>query len=450
MNETPGKATPGSAGSDEPDESAVTGGVPEPADTPSAHQGPQPEHRPDANGRGDQSEDTRDAAHAAAQRSRHWSSEQPPPARWTSSDSEQRPGAPTPTRAPRGGGGSGSGGAGHLPSGGAGERGPNSAAAPKPGVIPLRPLRMGEILEAAVTTIRLYWRSVLLLTLIVTILVQLVSSLVRWFTADQANDFYQRLRDLSEQSHPDPQVLRETVRDAAPTLALNVGLVGLLSLLGALFVTAIITIVVSRAVVGSPLRPVEAWREAGPRLPRLLGVTLLVPLIISVVLCVGLGVGLLAANLLPGAAGASVAFLAIAAGGLASIYLGITLSLAGPALMLEKQSVGKAMSRSLRLVRGAWWRIFGIQLVVFLIAMLLTNVIGLPFNTIATLLFDTDGSTASQLGFELANAVGGVVGLLISYPLSASVAALLYTDQRMRRENLDVDLAHAAGVTGAP
>ena len=47
-----------------------------------------------------------------------------------------------------------------------------------------------------------------------------------------------------------------------------------------------------------------------------------------------------------------------------------------------------------------------------------------------------------------------VIGAMITFPITAGVTVLLYIDQRIRREALDLDLARAAGVqdygSGAP
>ncbi|MGW1973914.1 hypothetical protein ACWCOY_37470, partial [Streptomyces tubercidicus] len=50
---------------------------------------------------------------------------------------------------------------------------------PKPGVIPLRPLGVGEILDGAVSTMRAHWRTVLGIALAVSLVTQAASVLVQ-------------------------------------------------------------------------------------------------------------------------------------------------------------------------------------------------------------------------------------------------------------------------------
>src|SRR5690606_17064029 len=132
------------------------------------------------------------------------------------------------------------------------------------------------------------------------------------------------------------------------------------------------------------------------------------------------------------------------------LWLMVRLSLAAPALMLEKQGIIRALKRSARLVQGSWWRIFGIQLLAWVIANVVSSVIGIPFTFLAAAL--GDGSVTGFLDnpgevgwtFLLVNAIGAVIGTLIMFPIVAGVIVLLYIDQRIRREALDLELARAA------
>lgn len=123
--------------------------------------------------------------------------------------------------------------------------------------------------------------------------------------------------------------------------------------------------------------------------------------------------------------------------------------------MLEKQGIKKAMSRSAKLVQGTWWRIFGIQLLATLIANVVASIIVIPFTLLAAAL-SGDGLTGwlntgvGSLGwtFLIISGIGSVIGSMITFPITAGVTVLLYIDQRIRREALDLELARAAGVQG--
>jgi hypothetical protein len=136
-------------------------------------------------------------------------------------------------------------------------------------------------------------------------------------------------------------------------------------------------------------------------------------------------------------------------GGLACVIPGVFLyvmwSLAPAALMLERGGVFDSMRRSWRLVRGSWWRIFGILLLAAIIAGAVGQLILAPFTAV--------GYFADGLGAEpgqgipwvtlLLTSLGGIVATTITLPFSAGVVALLYVDQRMRREAFDLELTRA-------
>lgn len=57
---------------------------------------------------------------------------------------------------------------------------------PKPGVIPLRPLGVGEILDGAVSTMRAHWRTVLTISFAVSLLTQGAMLLLQGFMLDDS------------------------------------------------------------------------------------------------------------------------------------------------------------------------------------------------------------------------------------------------------------------------
>jgi hypothetical protein len=122
----------------------------------------------------------------------------------------------------------------------------------------------------------------------------------------------------------------------------------------------------------------------------------------------------------------------------------VRLSLAPCALVLEKIGVRESLRRSWALVKGDWWRVFGISLLTMVIAGFVTLLIQLPFELLGGGL-NGDALAARALIFS---AIGGIVASTLIQPFSAGVRALLYVDRRMRAEGLDVALAAAA--TGRP
>ena len=281
----------------------------------------------------------------------------------------------------------------------------------KPGVIPLRPLALGEILDGAITTMRRYPALVLGMSAAVALVAGVVNVVASAAMMD----------DLSALANADPDELTgDDVLSAlsATLIASGVGL--LVTVLGTMFLTGFLMVVVGRAVLGQPIDLGTVLRELKPRLPPLLGLTLLVTLVVLL--------GTLAC-VLPG------------------IWLYVGLALAVPVLILENTTIRGAMSRSWQLVKGNWWRIFGILLLAAVLVTLISMVISLPFSLFSGGLSSFSGElTETTFSGLLAQGVGDVLATTITTPFSAIVSALLYVDQRMRREGMDISLARAAGL----
>ncbi|MFD3837747.1 hypothetical protein ACFWWC_15980 [Streptomyces sp. NPDC058642] len=404
MNDTPGWASPGSAPSD--GQEAGASGPAEPADRPGSSDQP----GTDPQGPGSK-----------------WSKEQPPPAQWSAPTGPANPGQTPPPPPPGPGWGSGWGG-------------PPPAA--KPGVIPLRPLGVGEILDGAVSTMRTYWRTVLGISLGVAVITQIVVILLEGLV----------LNDANTAALDDPSASVDELTRALGDAMLSTGVVFLISLIGTIVATALLTTVTSRAVLGKSVTTGEAWRDARPQVAKLFGLIFLLILIAVAVVAVGALPGILAVVAGAGDGGAALAVLGSLATGVVALWLMVRFSLASPALMLEKQSILKSLSRSAKLVRGSWWRVFGIQLLATLIANIVASIVVLPFAFIASAL-DGEGFTGlmnsgSDLGWTylIVSGIGSVIGAMITFPITAGVTVLLYIDQRIRREALDLELARAAGI----
>ncbi|MFD4320437.1 hypothetical protein [Streptomyces sp. NPDC058548] len=394
MNDTPGWTSPGSAPSDDQNGSGV----------------PRPAAPADANGSAPQ-----------------WSKDQPPAGQWSPPTGQTPPPAP----------GQGQGWGAPPPNAHWGR-----PPAAKPGVIPLRPLGMGEILDGAAKTLRTYWRTVLAITVTVAVISEIADILAtRYLTpgVPAANPDATRAEAL-EQS-----------LDATQSSLIGMGPALLVMLMASLVSAALLTIVISRAVLGRPVSLGAAWKEARPRLLQLIGLTLLLAAMSAAIVMVGLLPGLL----IGGAAGAALTFLGGLGALVAAVWLMIRFSLASPALMLERGGVIQSLKRSAKLVQGAWWRIFGITILTQLLIFVFAIIVAIPFLAIG-IMVDGEGlsgllsgsSTTFGWPFLIVTGIGSVITKAITYPISAGVTVLLYVDQRIRREALDLELARAAGIPG--
>ncbi|WP_405980435.1 hypothetical protein [Streptomyces sp. NBC_00158] len=306
--------------------------------------------------------------------------------------------------------------------------------AAKPGIIPLRPLGLGEILDGAVGTLRGHWRSVLTLSLVVAALTQIVLLLVErvWLNDLPAPD---------ENLTPSQAV--KVMGDTAFVYAFQY----FLEFLALVLVTALLAPVVSRAVIGQTSTLSGTLKAVRPLTGRMLALTGLLLL------------GAVAAVLLPTLPGiltgsAALTALGIPVGLVLLAWFYVTFVLAPPALMLERGSAVAALKRSAKLVKGAWWRIFGISLLTWLIRTITAMVIVMPFAGIALIVSPQglsgllDGSIGLSWTFLVISAIGGIVGATVTVPMQTGVTTLLYVDQRIRREALDLELARAAGLDG--
>ncbi|MGQ4490317.1 glycerophosphoryl diester phosphodiesterase membrane domain-containing protein [Streptomyces sp. SAS_281] len=470
MNDTPGWASPGSAPSDDQQTNGRDTDHREPADREAADRDTagrkttgqdaagQDTTPRETDGRATTARETDDRATGIPRPSEPaddtapsgtWAAQQPPAGQWSPpSPTGTGPAAPQPHQ--------GRGARAHSPGPGwnsppretgwgtppqgPGWGGPPPAA--KPGVIPLRPLAIGEILEGAVSTMRAHWRTVVGVTLAVAVIAQTAILLIQRNllpdppSVDSDATGSEALRQATES-------LRYSLLDLAPPL--------FISMLATIFTTSVMTVVISRSVLGRQVTLSEAWAEARPRLLPLLGLTLLLAVMGGAIMTAGILPGLLIGD----AAGVGLAFLGLLAATAVFLWLSVRFSLAAPALMLERQPVATAMRRSAKLVRGAWWRTFGILALTLLLTLIVGLVVGIPFGVVA--MGVDDGTLSSLLSgeatefgwpFLIITAIGDVVAATITYPLSAGVTALLYVDQRIRREALDLDLARAAGLPG--
>jgi hypothetical protein len=313
---------------------------------------------------------------------------------------------------------------------------------PKPGIIALRPLGVGEILDGAISAIRGYPRMMLGLSAVVAAITQVLIVPVTWLllrdSGDQAFSFDQSTTTTSEQD----------VTFAASAITAT-GVQVVVTLVASLVLTGILTVAVSRAVLGQSISARDAWDQARPRLPALLGVTGLVLLIMLGLAVLALAPGAILALASAPTAAIVIAFvLGIPAFVVVAAYLYTAFALAPPAIVLERQGVVASLRRSRSLVRGAWWRTFGILLLVNLIAQVLAGILGVPF-TVLTLLVawvTGDGLNVYAILPLLVTALGTIVASAVTWPFTAVSTALIYVDRRMRREALDLELARAAGV----
>lgn len=291
----------------------------------------------------------------------------------------------------------------------------------RPGVIPLRPLNLTDILDGAVTTMRRYWRMVFGAAAVTAVLTAAID-LIGYLLVDTTEDL-ERLRDLGPAA-TDQELLNQTLDMLGGSLAASfVSLIA--TMIGTTLLTGFLTVLMGKAALGKPIVFKEAVKEAAGRLLPLLGLTVLYTLAIMV----------------------AAIFCFVPA-----IIPFTFWALASPALLLERGTVREAFRRSAKLVSGMFWRIFGILLLAAVISAFLAMIITMPFSfgAFMTLFTDPEQVYIPSTGDLILQSVGTVIAQTIVGPFSALVTVILYIDQRMRREGMDIELARAAGIATPP
>ena len=304
--------------------------------------------------------------------------------------------------------------------------------APKPGVIPLRPLGLGEILDGSFATIRRNPKATLGIAAIIMTVSAVISSSL---TLSLINVPSPGQNLTSQQA---VHLLGQIFADALPVLGVTV----LLTIIVQAVLAGLLAPVIAREAGGQQISAADAWRAAAPRLPSVLLATLLVllaglsPLLaLGLILLVALAAGAPAAIIVAiGVPGFIVAVVL-------SIWFSTMFSLVTPVVVLERERPGPALARSWRLVRRSFWRVFGILLLAGLIVAVASAILQLPFSFLSTLFGGTAGFSAGTVIAVLGTIAAGTV----TRPISAAVTVLLYVDMRMRKEGLDLALRTASG-----
>lgn len=308
--------------------------------------------------------------------------------------------------------------------------------APKPGVIPLRPLTLGDIFGGAFATIRGNPAATLGLALIVHLIVAVPTLLV---TIWLKSVIFPNGLDLSSTGSTSSTESNALSIDMAAPIA------SIFSYIGGIVLAGMLIVVVSEAVLGRRVGIGETWHRIRPRLWPLLGLTalLLAAVLVAVLLVVGIVV---LAAVTAGTALAVVLGILLGLGLLVGlIFFGIRLSMASPVLVLENVGPIAAIKRSWLLTGKAFWRVLGITLLATLVAGFISGIVGLPATFMNLGGYSTSGATSILLlvGAQLWLAV---VSAAVA-PFTTGTTGLLYIDQRMRKEGLDVTLMSAAAQT---
>lgn len=347
-------------------------------------------------------------------------------------------------------------GAGSYPGGGAypgAGYGPGSNGAAnfyvyKPGIIPLRPLSIGDIYQGAFAAIKTNARTMFGFTAALLGVVLVISITTNYAIINL--------------------VLPNYLSPSSPYAAVFTSLSGsfsqlggtLLQVLATVLLSGLIVVAVSRSVLGRVASSKEVWERTKSKFLPLIGLNIITSIISGLMMIIGIVVFFV---LLASAAstaktdreflqdlGVSLVGLLIlmVISALVSSYLSIKFSVASPAMVLENLGVFAAIGRSWSLTRGNFWRLFGINILTAIITSMVAGIFVGIADALGAIFIVVGSSSPEDVIASLNTTyilimVMSTIAQLLIFPFTSSVNALLYIDLRMRKEGLDVELRNA-------
>jgi hypothetical protein len=307
--------------------------------------------------------------------------------------------------------------------------------APRPGIIPLRPLGLGEILDGAFRAIRANPRVMFGLSAVVVAVTVAIQSVLQWYVGGLIAG---ELADVS--ATLDPTGANGVTETLAPTLA--TAATSPLVSVAVTVLTGLLIVSVSRSVIGQRISVGEAWSRSWRRVLLLLVFSFVSTAIILAVWAAFVGVLVLLGT----AEQWGVVVVLGLLGGLAllaaTVWFSIRILLIPATLVLEGTGVGTAIRRGWRLTRGSFWRLLGIYLLTSIMVAVVAGLIATPASLVSAFLLQDPLLTS--FGSIVIIGIANVVAYTLTTSFMAAVLALLYIDVRMRREGLDVELARAS------
>ena len=322
--------------------------------------------------------------------------------------------------------------------------------APKPGIIPLRPLTLTDLFSGSFSALRknpsvLFGFTIIVMTVVA--LLSLAGTMLPLFS------FTSLMGDL------DPQASSKALLDSAymSVVSTIVGYIALLagSFLAGTVLDGVLSVAVSQLVIGKKITFKQSWALVKPRLWSMLGASFLSMLAVGSPLLVLVILFFMSLYSWPG----SDAFFSL---------FGLLLALAVPVVLvsyvisirflytpicavLEEKGPIEAVKRSWALTSGSFWvtlgRVILINVVVGFIAGMIVQIIGI---IAVIVMFTILGDPSSPSNVWSTIILYGVISALqmLAYslvvPILAAYQTLMYVDEKIRKENFAPLLAHAS------
>ncbi|MFV0460074.1 MAG: hypothetical protein ACK5MT_15015 [Actinomycetales bacterium] len=309
----------------------------------------------------------------------------------------------------------------------------------KPGVIPLRPLTLGDILDGTFQVMRRLPGPIFGSAAIVATVMAMATTFATWVMATQLAGM------LDSSTAPAAEEMVGTFALASAVWIVSTAI----AFLAQAVLSGVLVVPTGKATTGHGITFAEVWREALPRAGALIGWALLLTVaeVAVFVLTAAPVIALTVALNEPG--WLFLLFLLIPAWLAGLVWVLGRLSFVPAVMMLEKVGIGRGFSRSRSLSTGSFWRIVGILVLGMIITWMVALVLSVPGSIISGIVAAIqEPDPASALGGTplqlMVNALTLILTRTIALPFMSILTTMVYVDTRIRREGLDVQLARAA------
>ena len=303
---------------------------------------------------------------------------------------------------------------------------------PGPNLIPLTKLTLSEIMSGSLNSLRRMPKTLLGIGLFSGFIIGLSNIITTALIVKNGETL--KMPEL-----PNPadvitqQQIEELVLALAPTL--KVGVITAVVLFFVQAVTAgMFTHVVGNAIIGKKINASESWQRTRPQLMRVIGLSIISFLLPTLAIFVGLFIGVALSGI-----NSILVFVGLGIGLIAAVYCWIGLYVSIPTLVLEDSKLIIAFKRSFYLARTNTFRVLGIGIIGIITSQAISIVVSTPFALFAQSEVSQDPTTSSIF----MSSMGSIFGYTVMLPFIASFTTLLYTDLRIRKENIATELDKA-------
>ncbi|WP_165867113.1 glycerophosphoryl diester phosphodiesterase membrane domain-containing protein [Schaalia canis] len=313
------------------------------------------------------------------------------------------------------------------------------APAPQPGIIPLRPLNLGDLFDGTFRAIRSNPTVMFGFAVAVMAILSLITAFFTWYS------FGSLFATLSDPMAFQPDDVESFASFFSSTLLTGLGS-SAVNAIAIMILSGMLALTVTDAVLGRMTSIEHAWERIRPRVWKLLGLSLIVGLIsvaatsIVVIAFVALGAATYAATESPVLVTVLIILFGLPVMMIVAFFVQVKLLFAPTVLAIEGQGVFASISRSFTLSKGSFWRVLGRLLLITLVTGFIGAILGSISGILQSVLpFFTTYALSMAIGTFL-------TGLLTAFliPVSAAFQTLMYIDERMRKENLAPSLVQAS------